>query len=76
MKYYGINCVAKQTGITESTLRSWESMGYFDSDRVDLGNAEMRIYSDDHLDVLQRAKNLIDDGMRVRAAFDFLNGHA
>jgi DNA-binding transcriptional MerR regulator len=76
MKYYGINSVAKTTGITESTLRRWEAMGYFDSDRVELGNTQIRIYLDEHLDVLQRAKNLIDDGMRVRVAFDFLNGHA
>ncbi len=76
MKYYGINYVAKKTGITESTLRRWESMGYFNSDRADLGNTEMRTYSDEHLDLLQRAKNLIDDGMRVRAAFEFLEGGA
>jgi len=73
MKYYGINAAAKLTKITESTLRRWESMGFFSSGRVDLGNGEMRIYSGEGIDFLSRIKNLIDSGMRVRAAFEFLN---
>ncbi len=73
-KYHGINAVAKQTGFSESTLRRWESMGFFHSDRVSLGNNEIRIYSDDHVDLLRRVKDLINSGMRVRAAFEFLNG--
>ena len=73
MKYYGINATAKSTGITESTLRRWESMGFFTADRVFLGDNEMRMYSDQLVDLLRRVKNVIDSGMRVRAAFEFLN---
>ncbi len=74
MKFYGINATAKETGITESTLRRWESMGSFTADRVFLGDNGMRIYSDQLVDLLRRVKNVIDSGMRVRAAFEFLNG--
>ena len=73
MKYYGINAAARETGITESTLRRWESQGFFTADRVSLGDNEMRIYSDKLVDLLRRVKNVIDSGMRVRAAFEFLS---
>jgi DNA-binding transcriptional MerR regulator len=73
MKYYGINATAKATGITESTLRRWEASGLFTSERVCMGNAEVRIYSAELVDFLIRVKNLIDSGMRVRAAFDYLD---
>lgn len=73
MEYYGINATAKAAGITESTLRRWEATGFFTSERVCMGNAEVRIYSAELVDFLQRIKNLIDSGMRVRAAFDFLS---
>ncbi len=33
----------------------------------------MRMYSDQLVDLLMRVKNVIDSGMQVRAAFDFLN---
>ena len=74
MKYYGINATAKATGITESTLRRWEGMGLFTADRVFLGGNEMRMYSDELVDFLKRVKNVIDSGLRVRAAFEFLDG--
>jgi DNA-binding transcriptional MerR regulator len=73
MKYYGINATTKATGITESTLRRWEATGFFTSERVCMGNSEVRIYSAELVDFLKRIKNLIDSGMRVRAAFDFLS---
>ncbi|MGO9121262.1 MAG: MerR family transcriptional regulator [Desulfomonilaceae bacterium] len=73
MKFYGIHAAAGETGTTESTLRRWESMGLFTADRVFLGDNEMRIYSDRLVDLLRRVKNIIDSGMRVRAAFDFLD---
>jgi DNA-binding transcriptional MerR regulator len=69
MKYYGINATAKATGITESTLRRWEATGFFTSERVSMGNTGVRIYSTALVDFLKRIKNLIDSGMRVRAAF-------
>lgn len=74
MKYYGINATAKATGITESTLRRWEATGFFTSERVCMGNADVRIYSAELVDFLTRIKNLIDSGMRVRAAFEYLDG--
>jgi len=73
MKYYGINATAKETGITESTLRRWESTGFFTSERVCMGNADVRIYSAELVDFLRRIKNLIESGMRVRAAFEYLH---
>lgn len=73
MKYYGINATAKETSITESTLRRWEALGFFTSERVCMGNSKVRIYSAELVDLLRRVKNVIDSGMRVRAAFDFLN---
>lgn len=73
-KYHGINAVAKKLGISESSLRRWESMNFFHSERVCLGNTEIRIYSDDDIDLLRRVKDLISAGMRVRAAFKFING--
>ncbi len=74
MKFYGINATAHQTGITESTLRRWEANGFFTADRVFLGDNEMRIYSDELVDLLRRVKNLIEDGLRLSAAFEFLDG--
>ena len=41
-------------------------MGLFTADRVVLGEHEMRIYSDELVDLLRRAKNMIDSGMRAR----------
>jgi len=75
MKYYGINAAAKSTGITESTLRRWEANGFFTADRVFLGDNEMRMYSDQLVDLLRRVKNVIDSGMRVRTAFEYLDGN-
>ena len=49
-------------------------MGFFSSGRADLGYAEMRIYSGEDIDFLSRIKNLIDSGMWVRAAFEYLDG--
>jgi DNA-binding transcriptional MerR regulator len=74
MKYYGINATAKETGITESTLRRWEASGFFTSERVCMGNADVRIYSAELVDFLKRIKNVINSGMRVGAAFEFLDG--
>ncbi len=48
-------------------------MGFFTADRVFLGDSEMRMSSDQLVDLLRQA-NLIDSGMRVRVAFEFLNG--
>jgi len=74
MKYYVINASAKGTGITESTLRRWESMRFFTADCVFWGENEMRMYSDQPVDLIRRAKNVIDSSIRVRAAFEFLSG--
>ena len=49
-------------------------MDFFTADRVLLGDNEMRIYSDKLVDLLRRVKNVIDDGLRLRAAFEFING--
>lgn len=72
MKFYGISATAEATRITDSTLRRWESMGLFTSERVCMGNNEVRIYSAELVDFLKRVKNLMDSGMQLRAAFDCL----
>jgi hypothetical protein len=61
-------------GYCYPTLRRWESMSFFSADRVLLGDNEMRIYSDQLVDLLRRVKNLIDACVRVRVAFEFLDG--
>jgi hypothetical protein len=57
-----------------ATLRRRESNGFFTADRVFLVDDRMRMYSDLLVDLLRRVKNVIDSGMRVRAAFEFLDG--
>lgn len=74
MQNFGIGVAAKETGITESTLRRWEEAGHFTTERMDLGGTAIRVYSAETIDMLKRIRRLIDDGMRVGAAFEFLRG--
>ena len=66
----GINAVAKETGIHPSSLRRWEAMGLILPGRVDFGDTWARIYEEDEIALLKRVKELMDEGYRLRAAFE------
>jgi len=68
MELYGINAVSKETGIHESSLRRWESMGLICPGRVDLGKTTVRVYTADEMSLLGRAKELMDGGYKLRKA--------
>jgi DNA-binding transcriptional MerR regulator len=66
----GINEVSKETGIHPSSLRRWESQGLIAPGRIVFGQTWVRVYSDQDLGLLKRVKALLDEGYRVRPAFD------
>jgi DNA-binding transcriptional MerR regulator len=70
MIYNGIKVVSEETGIHPSTLRRWETLGLIVPGRIYLGDTMVRIYTDEELEMLKRVKALMDDGYRVRPAFD------
>lgn len=65
-----INEISKETGIHPSSLRRWESLGLIAPGRIVFGETWVRVYSDQELALLKRVKELIDEGYRVRPAFD------
>jgi DNA-binding transcriptional MerR regulator len=74
MELYGISAVAKETGIHESSLRRWEQMGLISPERVDMGQTSVRIYTEDELDLLKQVKELVEQGIVVRTAFEWAVG--
>jgi DNA-binding transcriptional MerR regulator len=66
----GINEVFKETGIHPSSLRRWESLGLIVPGRIVFGQTWVRVYSDQDLALLKRVKVLMDQGYRLRPAFD------
>jgi hypothetical protein len=66
----GINEVGKETGIHPSSLRRWESMGFIAPGRISFGETWVRVYSDDEVELLKRVKRLMDEGYKLRAAFE------
>ncbi len=66
----GINEVSKETGIHPSSLRRWESLGFIAPGRISFGETWVRVYSDQEVELLKRVKTLIDEGYKVRAAFE------
>jgi DNA-binding transcriptional MerR regulator len=66
----GINEISKESGIHPSSLRRWESLGLIAPGRIVFGETWVRVYSDQDLALLKRVKELMDDGYRVRPAFD------
>ncbi len=66
----GINSVSKEIGIHPSSLRRWEAMGLISPGRVDFGETWVRIYSEEDIALLKRVKQLMDEGYRLRAAFE------
>ncbi len=66
----GINEVSKETGIHQSSLRRWESLGFIAPGRISFGETWVRVYSDQDVELLKRAKRLMDGGYKLRAAFE------
>jgi len=66
----GINEVAKETGIHPSSLRRWESLGLIAPGRISFGETWVRVYSDEDVELLKRVKGLMDEGYKLRAAFE------
>jgi DNA-binding transcriptional MerR regulator len=66
----GINEDSKETGIHPSSLRRWEAFGFMAPGRISFGETWVRVYSDEDVELLKRVKQLMDEGCRVRAAFD------
>jgi hypothetical protein len=68
----GINEVFKETGIHPSSLRRWESLGLISPGRISFGETWVRVYSDEDVELLKRVKRLMDEGYKLRAAFERL----
>ncbi|MGO9119703.1 MAG: MerR family transcriptional regulator [Desulfomonilaceae bacterium] len=66
----GINEVSRETGIHPSSLRRWESLGFIAPGRISFGETWVRVYSEEEMELLKRVKRLIDEGFRLRAAFE------
>ncbi len=66
----GINEVSKETGIHPSSLRRWESLGFIAPGRISFGETWVRVYSDDEVELLKQVKRLMDEGYKLRAAFE------
>jgi DNA-binding transcriptional MerR regulator len=66
----GINEVSKETGIHPSSLRRWETLGFIAPGRISFGETWVRVYSDEDVEVLKRVKKLMDEGYKLRAAFE------
>ena len=66
----GINEVSEATGIHPASLRRWESMGLISADRIAFGQTWMRVYSDDDLELLKQVKRLMDQGYKLKWAFE------
>ena len=69
MELYSINAVGKATGIHPSRLRRWEELGLIVPLRVVLGEKSVRVYRLEDIDLLRRAKRLMDQGFTVGPAF-------
>ena len=72
MELYGINAVSKETGIHESSLRRWESMGLIRPGRVDLGKTTVRVFTKEDMDKFRKVKDLMDSGIKIRTAFEWV----
>jgi len=66
----GINEVSKETGIHPSSLRRWEALGFIAPGRVSFGETWVRVYSNEEVELLKRVKRLMDEGYKLRAAFE------
>lgn len=75
MELYGINAVSTETGVHESSLRRWESMGLICPGRVDLGKTTVRVFTREDVEALKKVKDLMDSGIKIRTAFEWVRGY-
>lgn len=73
MRFYGIDFVAHELDVHPSSLRRWEENGLITPERATMGKITLRIYDEETMRVLRRAKALIDEGMSVSDAFGRAN---
>jgi DNA-binding transcriptional MerR regulator len=66
----GIGAVSEETGLSKSSLRRYESLGFISPGRIDFGNTWVRVYSREQVALLKEVKRLIDQGYRSRSAFE------
>ncbi len=69
----GITEVAGEMQIHPSTLRRWESLGLITPGRILLGENMVRVFTDQETRLLKRVKDLMNQGYRLRSAFDIAN---
>ena len=73
MRFYGIDFVAHELGVHPS-LRRWEENGLITPERATMGKTTLRIYDEESMRVLRRAKDLMDTGVTVSQAFAEAHG--
>jgi MerR family transcriptional regulator, heat shock protein HspR len=69
MRLYGIDFVAHELDVHPSSLRRWQDHGLISPERATMGRTRLRIYDEETMRLLRRAKELMDKGMRVSDAF-------
>ncbi|MFT7518615.1 MAG: DNA-binding transcriptional MerR regulator [Kiritimatiellia bacterium] len=71
---YRIKTVSELTGIPRHTLLAWHRRyDLIEPDRTDAGH---RVYSDSDVATLVRVKEMLDQGLRIGEAVEFLQGRA
>jgi MerR family transcriptional regulator, heat shock protein HspR len=70
VKYYGINAVAHELQVHPSSLRRWEENDLIRPERVVMGKTTVRIYDEELMRMLRRAKDLINSGTITVEAFE------
>jgi len=66
----GINEVSEATGIHPSSLRRWESVGLIAANRIAFGKTWMRVYSDEDVELLKQVRRFMDQGYKLKWAFE------
>ena len=69
MRFYGIDYVAHELDVHPSSLRRWEEQGLIAPKRARMGKTTLRIYDEETMGVLRRAKELMDTGVSASEAF-------
>jgi MerR family transcriptional regulator, heat shock protein HspR len=69
MRFYGIDFVAHEMDVHPSSLRRWEDNGLISPERVAMGKTTLRIYGEETMRMLRRAKEFMDTGMGASDAF-------
>lgn len=70
-KSYAIGDVSKITGVSERQIRNWEKQNYIPSpDRIVCGNGgrTMRLFSEKHLKLITKIKELLNIGFILPVA--------